>query len=97
MEVRIDRRARRVVEDAGGLVTVEVRATIGCMVTRRVEVRTGKPDDPGPFVEHQVGSLRVFARGELDGPGGVRPLPEGALPAQVKIRCRGGTLVAEAG
>lgn len=97
MEVRIDRKARHVVEDAGGVVTVEVRAVTGCMVTRRVEVTAGKPDDPGACFERQVGSLTVFARGVLEGPDGTRSLPEGALPARVRIRHRGGTLVAEAG
>lgn len=97
MEVRVDHRARRVVEDAGGLVTVEVRAATGCMVTRRVEVRAGKPDDPDGFFERRLGSLTVFARGMLEGPDGARTLPEGALPARVRIRHHGGMLVAEVG
>jgi hypothetical protein len=97
MEVRIDRKARHVVEDAGGVVTVEVRAVTGCMVTRRMEVRAEKPDDPGECFERQVGSLTVFTRGVLEGPDGVRSLPEEALPARVRIRHRDGMLVAEAG
>ena len=96
MEVRIDRKARHIVEDAGGVVTAEVRAVTGCMVTRRVEVRAEKPDDPSAYFEREVGSLTVFTRGVLEGPDGVRPLPEDALPARVRIRHRDGTLVAEA-
>jgi hypothetical protein len=97
MEVRFDRKARHIVEDAGGVVTVEVRAVTGCMVTRRVEVRAGKPDDLDGCFEHQVGSVTVFARGVLEGPDGARSLSGGALPARVRIRHRDGTLVAEAG
>jgi hypothetical protein len=96
MEIRVDRRARRRIDDAGGLLTVEVRAETGCMVTRRVEARAGRPPEPDGFSEHRQKGMTVFARGVLAGPAGVRPLTDSALPARVWISERDGALAAEA-
>jgi hypothetical protein len=94
MEISIDRRARRCIDEAGGVLTVEVRAETGCMVIRRVEVRSGRPQEPDGFSEQHQDGITVFTRGVLEGPGGARPLS--ALPARVRIRERDGAFIAEA-
>lgn len=78
MKVRIDRRVRRHLNDAGGLLTLEARAKTGCMVTRQVEARVGKPDDPDAYLELEVGGITVFVQGTIEqttGPCSLRPAP----------------------
>jgi hypothetical protein len=96
MKVKIDRRARRVIERAGGLLTLDARATASCLVTTRLATIVGKPEEPDGYAELDVDGITVFVRGVIETPDGAsRPLP-GAVPAQVRVRERDGQLVAEA-
>lgn len=97
MDVRIDRKARRHIADAGGLVTIEARAKTGCMVRTELEVRTGKPQEPALFSEVDAGGVRVFARGVIEGPDGTARPSDGALPKKIRLKEDGGRLSAEAG
>lgn len=97
MNVRIDRRARRHLKDAGGLLTLEARATTGCMVTRQVEARVGKPENPGAYSQLDAGGITVFIRGMIEsGDGTVQPSP-GAVPRAVRVGERDGRLTVEVG
>lgn len=97
MDLKIDRKVRRRIAEAGGLVTIEARAKTGCMVTTELEVRTGKPEEPTLYTESEAGGVRVFARGTVEGPDGSVRASEAALPARVRLRDDGGRLRAEAG
>lgn len=95
MSVRIDRRARRHLKDSGGVLTVEARARTGCMVTREVEARPGKPEDPGEYDQLEVGGVTVFVRATLEhGDGSVHPTP-GALPRALRVGARDGRLTVD--
>lgn len=97
MKVRIDRRARRHLSDNGGLLTLEARAKTGCMVTRQIEARVGKPEDPEAYVEFDVGGITVFVQGTIEGPDGtIQPSP-GAVPADLRVGERDGHLTVVAG
>lgn len=97
MKIKIDRRARRHLQDSGGLLTLESRARTGCMVTRQVEARAGKPDHPGDYSQLDVDGITVFLRGTLEhGDGTVRRSP-GAIPPTVRIGSRDGQLTVDAG
>ena len=97
MNVRIDRRARRHLGNAGGLLTLEARAKTGCMVTRQVEARVGKPDNPDAYLELDVGGITVFVRGTIEANDGtVQPSP-GAMPPDVRVSERDGRLTLAVG
>lgn len=97
MDLKIDRKVRRQIADAGGLVTIEARAKAGCLVTTTLEARTGKPEEPALYTESEAGGVRVFTRGVVEGPdGSVRP-SEAAVPKRVRLRGDGAGLRAEAG
>jgi hypothetical protein len=97
MKIKIDRQARRHLKETGGLVTLEARARTGCMVTRQVEARAGKPDHPGDYAQLDVDGITVFLRGMLEHTDGtVRPA-EGAIPRSVRIGTRDGQLTVDAG
>lgn len=97
MNIRIDRRARRHLKEAGGLLTLEARATTGCMVTRRVEAQMGKPEDPGAYSQLDADGITVFTRGVIEsGDGTARPSP-GTVPQAVRIGERDGQLTVEVG
>lgn len=82
MQIKIDRRARRL---AGGLLTLESRAATGCMVTRRLDVSAGKPEEPGEYEQVQVGDVTVFVRGLLEAPDGSLLPSAGAIPPRVRV------------
>ena len=97
MKVKIDRRARRHLNGNGGLLTLEARARTGCMVTRQIEARVGKPDEPDAYEQFDVGGITVFVQGTLETPdGSTRPSP-GAMPAALRVTERDGHLTAVAG
>lgn len=97
MDVRIDRRARRHLSQAGGLLTLEARAKTGCMVTRQVEARAGKPEDPDAYTQLDVSGVTVFVRGVIEGGDGtIQPSP-GAVPRAVRVGERDGRLTVEVG
>ena len=90
--LRIDRRARCHLSNAGGLLTLEGRAKTGCMVTRQVEARVGKPDNPDAYLELDVGGITVFVQGTIEANDGtVQPSP-GAIPRDVRVSERAGHL-----
>ena len=92
MSVRIDRRARRHLKEAGGLLTLEAHARTGCMVTRTVEARAGKPDDPGDYAQLDVDGITVFLRGTIEAGGGTVRQAPGAMPRAVRVGARDGQL-----
>jgi hypothetical protein len=97
MNVRIDRRARRHLSEAGGLLTLEARAKTGCMVTRQVEARAGKPDNPNDYLELDVGGLTVFVQATIETHDGtVQPSP-GAMPQDLRVSERDGELTVTVG
>jgi hypothetical protein len=97
MQVKIDRNARRHIEEAGGVLTVEARArTGGCLIRTHLVSHAGKPQEPALFGELEAGGIRIFARGVLERPDGSTQPTRGALPGKIRIRERDGALVAEA-
>jgi hypothetical protein len=97
MNVRIDRRARRHLAAAGGLLTLEARAKAGCMVTRQIEARAGKPDNPDAYLELDVGGITVFVQGTIEGQDGtVQPSP-GAVPPDLRVSERDGQITVVVG
>lgn len=97
MDIRIDRRARRHLTGAGGLLTLDALARTGCMVTRQVEARAGKPENPADYAEVDVRGITVFVRGSIEnGDGTVQPAP-GAVPPSLRISERGGRLTVDVG
>lgn len=97
MQVKIDRNARRRIEDAGGVFTLEARArTGGCLIKTHLESYVGKPEEPALFEELEAGGVRIFTRGVLERPDGSIQPTRGALPGKVRIREHEGALVAEA-
>ena len=75
MQVKVDRSARRHIEDAGGVCTLEARAkTGGCLIRTHLVARVGKPQESALFDELAVVRLRIFTRGVLERPdGGIQP------------------------
>jgi len=92
MNISIDRRARRHLSDAGGLLTLEARAKTGCMVTRQVEARAGKPESPDAYMELDVGGVTVFVRGTIEAQDGTSQPSAGAVPRDLRISERDGQL-----
>ena len=95
MDIRIDRRARRHLDRAGSLLTLEARAKTGCMVTRQVEAQAGKPDNPGAYSQQDVGGITVFIRGTIEGGDGSVQDSPGAVPRAVRIGEHNGALTVE--
>ena len=95
MELKIDRKARRRIAEAGGVVTVEARATLGCLVRTEVAVRTGKPEEPALFGESDVDGVLVFTRGVIDRGDGTEIATDSALPKKVRLRLDGEGLSAQ--
>ena len=90
MNISIDRRARRQLSEAGGLLTLEARAKTGCMVTRQVEARAGKPDNPDADSQFEVDGITVFVQGTIEAHDGtVQPSP-GAVPPNLRVSERDG-------
>lgn len=97
MRVKVGRSARRLIEDAGGTVTLEARAkTGGCLIKTHLVSYAGKPQEPALFEELEACGVRIFTRGVLERPDGSVLPTHGALPHKVRIRERAGELVAEA-
>lgn len=97
MRVKVDRNARRLIEDAGGTCTLEARAkTGGCLIKTDLVSYVGKPQEPALFEELETGGVRIFTRGVLERPDGSMLPTNGALPGKVRILERAGQLVAEA-
>lgn len=97
MKVSIDRRARRRLTNTGGLLTIEARAKTGCLVTRQVEGRVGKPENPDDYLQLDVGGITVFVRGTIETPDGtVKPAP-GAVPPDLRVGEHDGQLTVAAG
>lgn len=98
MQVKIDRNARRQIEEAGGVLTLEARAkTGGCLIRTHLVPHAGKPQEPALFDEIEAGGVRIFTRGVLERPDGSIHPTHGALPKKIRIRTHEGALVAEAG
>lgn len=97
MNIRIDRRARRHLKDSGALLTLEARAKTGCMVTRQVEARAGKPDDPGAYSQLDVGGITVFLRGTIENGDGTTQRAPGAIPHAIRVGARDGELTVDVG
>lgn len=97
MNVRIDRKARRHLNDTGGLLTLEARAKTGCMVTRHVEARAGKPENPDDYSELDAGGITVFVRGTIEADDGTLQASPGAVPRAVRVGERNGQLSVEVG
>lgn len=98
MRVTVGRSARRLIEEAGGILTLEARARAGgCLIKTHLVACVGKPAEPAPFEEVRARGIRIFTRGVLERPDGSTLDTRGALPGTVRIRANGGTLVAEAG
>ena len=96
MKVSIERRARRHLTDTGRLLTIEARAKTGCLVTREVEGRVGKPENPDDYWQLDVGGITVFVRGTIETPdGAVKPSP-GAVPPNLRVSEHGGQLTVTA-
>lgn len=92
MNVSIDRRARRQLNDAGGLLTLEARAKTGCLVTRQVDARAGKPENPDAYTELDVGGITVFVRGTIEAQDGTVQPSAAAVPRDLRISERDGQL-----
>lgn len=97
MNIRIDRRAHRQLKDSGGLLTLEARAKTGCMVTRQVEARAGKPEDPDAYSQLDVGGITVFMRGVIERDDGTARRSPGAMPGAVRVGARDGQLTVDVG
>lgn len=97
MELKIDRKARRRIEEAGGLITIEARAKMGCLVRTDVAVQTGKPEEPALFTETEVDGVRIFARGLIERADGTEIATATALPKKVRLREDGGALSVQPG
>ena len=98
MRVTVGRSARRLIEDAGGILTIEARAkTGGCLIKTHLVACVGKPPEPALFEEIEARGVRIFTRGVLERPDGSMLPTRGALPGKVRIRESGGKVMAEAG
>lgn len=98
MRVKVGRKARRLIEDAGGIFTLEARAKAGgCLIKTDLQSYVGKPPEPALFQEAETSGMRIFTRGVLERPDGSTLATDGALPGTVRIRESHGRLVAEAG
>lgn len=97
MNVTISRRARRHLSTAGGLLTIEARAKAGCMVTRQIEARAGKPDNTEAYQELDVGGITVFVQGTFEAQDGTIHPSLGAVPPDLRIGEQDGQLTVAVG
>jgi hypothetical protein len=97
MRLTMNRRARRAILEAGGVLTVEARSNTRCWCAAHLQATVGEPDDPSTFASEVRDGIRVFTRGVIEErDGNLRPASS-VVPKTVRIRQRHGVLSAHVG